>query len=76
LRGEVEPEDLSANFIVQLGVVTEPLNRRWFEHNTGQVASRGLALSTSGRVAPASSTLALPVRKSRLASSREMARQQ
>ena len=26
-RGEVEPEDLSANLIVQLGVVTEPLNR-------------------------------------------------
>ena len=30
-RGEVEPEDLSANLIVQLGVVTEPLNRHWFE---------------------------------------------
>ena len=26
-RGEVEPEDLSGNLIVQLGVVTEPLNR-------------------------------------------------
>src|ERR1700730_16048382 len=25
-RGEVEPEDLSGNLIVQLGVVTEPLN--------------------------------------------------
>jgi predicted phage-related endonuclease len=36
-RGEVEPEDLSANLIVQLGVVTEPLNRHWFERNTGQV---------------------------------------
>ena len=36
-RGEVEPEDLSGNLIVQLGVVTEPLNRRWFERNTGQV---------------------------------------
>ena len=36
-RGEVEPEDLSANLIVQLGVVTEPLNRDWFERNTGQV---------------------------------------
>jgi YqaJ-like viral recombinase domain len=33
-RGEVEPEDLSANLIVQLGVVTEPLNRHWFERNT------------------------------------------
>ena len=36
-RGEVEPEDLSGNLIVQLGVVTEPLNREWFERNTGQV---------------------------------------
>ena len=36
-RGEVEPEDLSGNLIVQLGVVTEPLNRHWFERNTGRV---------------------------------------
>src|SRR6202161_1856599 len=36
-RGETEPEDLSGNLIVQLGVVTETLNRRWFERNTGQV---------------------------------------
>jgi predicted phage-related endonuclease len=35
-RGEVEPQDLSGNLIVQLGVVTEPLNRHWFERNTGQ----------------------------------------
>src|SRR5262245_26050184 len=35
-RGEVEPEDLSDNLIVQLGVVTEPLNRLWYERNTGQ----------------------------------------
>jgi predicted phage-related endonuclease len=36
-RGEVEPEDLSGNLIVQLGTVTEDLNRRWYEANTGQV---------------------------------------
>src|SRR6476659_5529947 len=36
-RGEVEPEDLSANLIVQLGSVTEHLNRHWYERNTGQV---------------------------------------
>jgi predicted phage-related endonuclease len=36
-RGEVEPRDLSSNLIVQLGVVTEDLNRRWYEANTGQV---------------------------------------
>ena len=35
-RGEVEPEDLSGNLIAQLGVVTEALNRHWFERNTGQ----------------------------------------
>jgi predicted phage-related endonuclease len=36
-RGEVESKDLSANLVVQLGVVTEDLNRRWYEANTGQV---------------------------------------
>jgi predicted phage-related endonuclease len=35
-RGEIEPEDLSGNLIVQLGVATEPLNRLWFERNTQQ----------------------------------------
>jgi len=36
-RGEVEPEDLSDNLIVQLGLVTESLNRHWFERNTGHL---------------------------------------
>jgi predicted phage-related endonuclease len=35
-RGEIEPEDLNGNLIVQLGRVTEDLNRRWYERNTGQ----------------------------------------
>jgi predicted phage-related endonuclease len=34
-RGEVQPEDLSDNLIVQLGSVTEQLNRHWYEKNTG-----------------------------------------
>jgi hypothetical protein len=34
-RGEAEPEDLSANLIVQLGLATGELNRRWYEANTG-----------------------------------------
>jgi predicted phage-related endonuclease len=34
-RGEAEPEDLSGNLIVQLGLVTEALNRHWYERNTG-----------------------------------------
>jgi hypothetical protein len=36
-RGEVEPEDLSGDLIVQLGLVTEALNRHWYERNTGQI---------------------------------------
>lgn len=36
-RGEIEPEDLSGNLIVQLGSVTEELNRLWYQRNTGQV---------------------------------------
>src|SRR3984885_9338626 len=35
-RGVAEPEDLSGNLIVQLGLVTENLNRLWYERNTGQ----------------------------------------
>jgi predicted phage-related endonuclease len=38
-RGEIEPEDLSRNLIVQLGLVTEDLNRRWYEINTGKAIS-------------------------------------
>jgi predicted phage-related endonuclease len=40
-RGEVEPEDLSDNLIVQLGTVTEDLNRRWYERNTGHAIKHG-----------------------------------
>src|SRR5437660_1614408 len=39
-RDEAEPEDLSDNLIVQLGLVTEPLNRHWFERNTGHVITQ------------------------------------
>ena len=35
-RGEVAPPDFSQNLIVQLGTVTEDLNRRWYERCTGQ----------------------------------------
>jgi predicted phage-related endonuclease len=38
-RGEIEPEDLSGELLVQLGTVTEQLNRRWYEKNTGHVIS-------------------------------------
>src|SRR6476660_2396307 len=34
-RGEIDPEDFSANLIVQLGIVTEELNRHWYERHTG-----------------------------------------
>jgi predicted phage-related endonuclease len=60
-RGEVEPEDLSGNLIVQLGVVTEALNRRWYEANTGRAitdvqrrvrhpAVRWMAATLDGRI--------------------------
>ena len=60
-RGEAEPEDLSGNLIVQLGCVTEDLNRHWYERNTGQVVTdvqkrvrhplvRYLAATLDGRV--------------------------
>jgi predicted phage-related endonuclease len=60
-RGEVEPEDLSRNLIVQLGTVTEELNRNWYETNTGQAvidvqkhvrhpALRWMAATLDGRV--------------------------
>jgi predicted phage-related endonuclease len=38
-RGEAEPEDLSGNLLVQLGIVTEGLNRLWYERNTSQVVT-------------------------------------
>jgi predicted phage-related endonuclease len=60
-RGEIEPEDLSENLIVQLGLATEELNRRWYEVNTGQVITdvqkqvrhpvlRWMAATLDGRV--------------------------
>jgi predicted phage-related endonuclease len=61
-RGEVEPRDLSTNLVVQLGVATEELNRRWYQANTGQVLTcigrhirhpilRWMAATLDGRVA-------------------------
>ena len=44
-RGEIEPEDLSRNLIVQLGVVTEDLNRHWYE-----VSSREQIIDVQRRV--------------------------
>jgi predicted phage-related endonuclease len=60
-RGEVEPQDLSGNLIVQLGAATEDLNRRWYEAQTGQVLTdiqcrvhhptlRWMAATLDGRV--------------------------
>ena len=61
-RGEAQPEDLSGSLIVQLGTVTETLNRRWYEANTGQAITdvqrhvkhptlRWMAATLDGRVA-------------------------
>src|SRR5215831_18850243 len=60
-RGEIEPEDLSGNLIVQLGLVTEDLNRRWYEANSAHVLTdvqrrirhpvvRWMAATLDGRV--------------------------
>jgi predicted phage-related endonuclease len=35
-RGEIDPEDLSGNLVVQLGTATEGLNRYWYERNSGR----------------------------------------
>lgn len=35
-RGEIEPEDLSDDLIVQLGTITEGLNRAWYQRASGQ----------------------------------------
>jgi predicted phage-related endonuclease len=55
------PEDLSGNLVVQLGLTTEELNRRWYQANTGQAltdiqrhirhpALRWMAATLDGRV--------------------------
>jgi predicted phage-related endonuclease len=60
-RGEIEPEDLSGNLVVQLGLATEDLNRRWYQTNTGQALTdvqrqiqhpvlRWMAATLDGRV--------------------------
>jgi predicted phage-related endonuclease len=60
-RGEVEPEDLSDDLLVQLGSVTEHLNRDWYEKNTGYAVTdvqrqvfhnvhRWMAATLDGRV--------------------------
>lgn len=38
-RGEIEPEDLSGELVVQLGLVTEALNQRWYERHSGHRVS-------------------------------------
>jgi predicted phage-related endonuclease len=60
-RGEVDREDLSGDLLVQLGSVTEPLNRHWYEKNTGRAVTdvqrqvfhsvhRWMAATLDGRV--------------------------
>ena len=62
-RGEAEPEDLSGVLVVQLGTVTEDLNRRWYERNTGNAVKdvqrrilhpvhRWMGATLDGRVDP------------------------
>jgi hypothetical protein len=41
-RGEAEPQDMSGNLVVQLGAVTEELNRRWYEASSGQTITKSV----------------------------------
>lgn len=38
-RGEIAPQDFAQNLIVQLGTVTEDLNRTWYQCCTGQAVT-------------------------------------
>jgi predicted phage-related endonuclease len=60
-RGEIEPEDLSGNLVVQLGLATEKLNRLWYQAQTKRIitdvqqwvrhpALRWMAATLDGRV--------------------------
>ena len=61
-RGEAEPEDLSDSLVVQLGTVTEDLNRRWFE----RYPWIGCVLQGSTHpVCTATATTSLPTRPTR-----------
>src|SRR6476661_206925 len=62
-RGEVEPENPSQELIVQLGSITEDLNRNWYERNSGNVVQdvqkqvwhpihKWMAATLDGRVDP------------------------
>jgi predicted phage-related endonuclease len=62
-RGEAEPEDLADNLIVQLGTVTEDLNRSWYQRNTGHAINdvqrrimhpvhKWMAATLDGRIDP------------------------
>jgi len=64
-RGEVEPEDLSRNLIVQLGLATESLNRRWFEANTGHRRAPRFCGASRSQAAPQRRSRARPRRGSR-----------
>ena len=46
--GEVEPMDLRDNLVLQLGIVTEALNRSWYEPAAGR-SSRPEQCSASSR---------------------------
>ncbi|WP_409187997.1 YqaJ viral recombinase family protein [Bradyrhizobium sp. RDM4] len=62
-RGELEPEDLSGDLLVQLGLATEHLNRAWYERQTGLAVAhvqrrvfhpvhKWMAATLDGRVHP------------------------
>jgi hypothetical protein len=65
-RGEVEPEDLSGNLVVQLGNATEELNRRWRQPRHGSAQNCfGLCLGPRGLAARMNAFLAIVVSNQR-----------
>jgi predicted phage-related endonuclease len=62
-RGELDPEDLSQDLVVQLGNITENLNRAWYERSSGAIVEhvqsrvlhpvhRWMGATLDGRVHP------------------------
>lgn len=62
-RGELEPEDLSGDLVVQLGSITEDLNCMWYQRTTGNAIEdiqrrvqhpvhKWMAATLDGRVRP------------------------
>ena len=71
-RGEAEPEDLSGNLIVQLGVATEALNRAWWR--AFQIDPVAFVVSGSRKRTPFPGRKSMPAASSAFFTSSRVAR--